>query len=155
MILTYFTNNITSHDSTDINILLKRSLVTLATDKSSNLNNTQVERFPVLHIGCHNINGLASTENAGKFFNILRFMNSRNIDIFVITETNIGEKEGRFLVAQFNNEQHSESDQLVVHWLDKKEDKRKGSGVAVIVNQKWARHFFKCYHRCIFDASNF
>jgi exonuclease III len=49
-----------------------------------------------LHIGIHNINGLA--ENNTKLYGILNWMHENQVDIMALNETNLDQKNGCFKI---------------------------------------------------------
>lgn len=112
----------------------------LFTDNNAN---SSTDYFPSLHIGSHNINGLGSDkdESTNKFSTLIRYMKARSIDIFIINETNITQKEGTHLTNAYNRNVNSDQDRIFAHWIDKHDLKHKGSGVAIIINSKWHNTF--------------
>jgi len=50
-----------------------------------------------------------------------------------ITETNIVEREGRFLTYAANKK-------YVGYWTNAAEDKKKGSGIGILIEEQWEKH---------------
>ena len=102
-------------------------------EASSSLNNTVspfAQNNHFLKVGCHNINGLKS--NSFKSVIISEWALEENLDIIGIAETNISSKEGVFL--DFNR------DNFVGFWSNTEKEKKKGSGVGLLIHKKWERH---------------
>ncbi len=91
--------------------------------------------FLSLKIGTHNINGLKV--NPHKLTTLLEFIQTEHVDIFTLSDTNLSTYEGLFAMHQKFKNSHK------IFWAGKDEAKIKGSGVAVIVNNKWARHYWE------------
>ena len=51
----------------------------------------------------------------------------------IITETNIAEKEGKFLL-------YNQNAQYKGYWTSAAMDKKKGSGVGILIDEEWERH---------------
>ena len=54
--------------------------------------------FEALLIGCHNINGIKT--NKSKLDNLLEWKKLEKIDILEIVESNISEKEGKYILME-------------------------------------------------------
>src|SRR6266498_2905933 len=91
--------------------------------------------FLSLKIGTHNINGLKV--NPHKLTTLLEFIQTEHVDIFTLSDTNLSTYEGLFAKHQKFKNSHK------ILWAGKEETKIKGSGIAVIVNHKWARHYWE------------
>ncbi|CAB4403165.1 unnamed protein product [Rhizophagus irregularis] len=89
--------------------------------------------YLTLHIGTHNINGLAG-DNA-KLYGILSWMQENQVDILALNETNLDQKNGFFKMP------NSFKEQFHIYWSSKQHDKQKGSGVALICSRKWNKHY--------------
>src|SRR5260364_369720 len=86
--------------------------------------------FESLKIGFQNINGLIL--NQQKLLALADLGKEENLNIIGIAETNISEKEGKWI----NTNQQG----YVSFWSSKERDKNKGSGVGMLVNKKWSKH---------------
>src|ERR1043165_9495568 len=84
-----------------------------------------------IKIACHNINGLKT--KGWKLGNLLSWADEEEITILGITETNLTEREGRFLT-------HAANKRYVGYWSSAAEDKKKGSGVGILVEEQWEKH---------------
>ena len=89
------------------------------------------ERRKELKIACHNINGLKTRE--WKLANLLGWTKEEEISILGLTEMNITEKEGRLLL--YNNNM-----QFRGYWANATPDKKKGSVIGVLIDEKWEKH---------------
>jgi len=89
--------------------------------------------FEALLIGCHNINGIKT--NKSKLDNLLEWKKLEKIDILGIVESNISEKEGKYILME-NGDNKS-------YWASADIDKKKGSGAGIIVSNKWEKHLGK------------
>ena len=78
-------------------------------------------------LACHNINGLK--RNIQKFDISLDWMNENSCDVLGLVETNISDKEGFFLGRNYR--------EVLTIWSSASVEKKKGSGVALIVRQNW------------------
>ena len=91
------------------------------------------EEFEELLIACHNINGIKTKKS--KLDNLLEWKKLEKIDILGIVESNISEKEGRYIMIE-DKENKS-------YWANADGNKKKGSGVGIIVSNKWEKHLGK------------
>lgn len=83
-----------------------------------------------LSVASHNINGLKM--NSQKIESLYEWMLDNKIDVMGLAETNISAKEGFFLVKN-----------LVEYkgfWANASSDKKKGSGVSLLVSKQWEKH---------------
>ena len=78
-----------------------------------------------MRIGFHNINGLKA--NKGKLDGLLDTMLEENIRIMGIAETNLQEVEGKFILR--------ENQKFKGFWSAADENKKKGSGVGIILRE--------------------
>jgi len=85
------------------------------------------ERRKEIKIACHNINGLKT--KGWKLENLLDWAEEEEIAILGITETNIVEKERRFLAYAANKK-------YVGYWTNAAEDKKKGSGIGILIEEQ-------------------
>lgn len=83
-----------------------------------------------LNIATHNINGLKT--NNQKIETLREWMTDNRLDIVGLAETNISEREGRFLTQNIKNYKS--------FWSNADLNKKKGSGVGLLVNQQWEKH---------------
>jgi hypothetical protein len=89
--------------------------------------------YLTLHIGTHNINGLAG--DSTKLYRILNWMQENQVDIMALNETNLDQRNGFFKIPD------SFKEQFCIYWSSKQYDKNKGSGVALICSRKWNKHY--------------
>jgi exonuclease III len=83
-----------------------------------------------LNIACHNINEMKS--NNHKMELIHEWALDNKIDILGLAETNISKKEGFFIAKDL--------DKYRSFWSDSNATKKKGSGVGILVEERWERH---------------
>lgn len=122
-----------SLDSTlkaNIDSFLTRERITYLTNRHESQN-----LFLDLKISTHNINGLKTDPH--KLFHLIEYMMNENIDMMAINETNIDGKTGKFIIHE------TQKDKVKGYWSNSVSDKIKGSGVALIVNDKWASHYYQ------------
>ena len=86
--------------------------------------------FSTLKLGTHNINGLKV--NSHKLDMFLDQMREENIDIIGISETNISERQGKFLIPKGSD--------YIGFWAKASENKIKGSGVGLVIKRNWEKH---------------
>jgi exonuclease III len=84
-----------------------------------------------LKIACHNINGLKT--KGWKLESLLGWAEEEEITILGIMETNLTESEGKFLM-------HAANRKYVGFWASAAKDKKKGSGVGILVEEQWEKH---------------
>jgi exonuclease III len=84
-----------------------------------------------IKITCHNINGLKT--RGWKLENLLGWAEEEEIAFLGITETNITEKEGKILVHNLNT-------RFKGYWTSAASDKKKGSGVGILIDETWEKH---------------
>src|SRR5437868_5490897 len=89
-----------------------------------------VEDYQILNIATHNINGIKG--NAIKVEILLEWARQEKIDIIGINETNMTERQNKFSMNR-------QVDYVGI-WADAEENKKKGSGVGLIMNKKWEKH---------------
>jgi exonuclease III len=65
--------------------------------------------------------------------NLLGWAEDEEIAILGITETNLTEREGRFLTLAANRK-------YVGYWTNAAEDKKKGSGLGILIEEQWEKH---------------
>src|SRR6185295_4780920 len=65
--------------------------------------------------------------------NLLGWAEEEEIAILGITETNLTEREGRFLIG-------NTSKRYIGYWSSAAEDKKKGSGIGIMVEEQWEKH---------------
>ena len=70
--------------------------------------------------------------NEQKLIALANLGKEEELDIIGIAETNIKEKEGKWIQTKQQG--------YVSFWSSKEEDKLKGSGIGVLVNERWAKH---------------
>ena len=90
-----------------------------------------------LRIGTHNINGIRV--NPGKIELLIDWMNEMNIDIMGLNETNINKKEGSFIIDKGSGYKGI--------WSCCDKDKIKGSGVGILIKNKWEKHIAQIYSK--------
>jgi exonuclease III len=83
-----------------------------------------------LNIACHNINGIKS--NKHKIELVHEWVLDNKIDILGLAETNISKKEGFFIAKDLSGYRG--------FWSDSDAMKKKGSGVGILVEERWERH---------------
>jgi len=84
--------------------------------------------FLSLKVGTHNINGLKV--NPHKLSTLLEFIQNEQVDIFTLSNTNLSTYGGLFAMHQKFKESYK------IFWTGKVDTKVKGSGIAMIVNNK-------------------
>src|SRR5208282_2138166 len=89
--------------------------------------------FNQLKVASHNINGLQS--NQTKWNSLLDWTNDNKYDIVGIAESNLTTRQCTFLLPHI--------DDYSVVWLGKDINKIKGSGVGIIIHNKWEKHMGK------------
>src|SRR5437868_7342579 len=83
-----------------------------------------------IKIVAHNINGLKG--NRHKLEILVDKFEEEEYDMIGILEMNILEKEGHFIIRHREN--------IDSFWTDAEKGKSKGSGVDIIISQKWSKH---------------
>ena len=120
----------------------EESLSTHQTRSSSNNSETEVTnktqykkkyiyRDKILKIACHNINGIKS--KGYKLENITAWAEEEEATFLELTETNIQEREGKYAISRH-------SSKYIGFWSSAKQDKKKGSGVGLLVDKEWEKH---------------
>jgi exonuclease III/ribonuclease HI len=89
-----------------------------------------VEDYRTLKIATHNINGIKG--NMDKLEMLLEWASKESIDLIGINETNTTERQNNFSL-------NKQEDFLGI-WTDAEENKKKGSGVGLIIKKKWEKH---------------
>src|ERR1043165_82436 len=84
-----------------------------------------------IKIACHNVNGLKT--KGWKLENLLGWAEEEEITILGITETNLTEREGKLLT-------HATGKKYVGFWTNAAEDKKKGSGIGIMIDEQWEKH---------------
>jgi len=84
-----------------------------------------------IKIACYNINGFKT--KGWKLENLLSWAEEEEIVILGITESNLTEREGNFLT---NNTKR----RYIGYWTSAAEDKKKGSGVGILIEEQWEKH---------------
>src|SRR6185295_14043610 len=84
-----------------------------------------------IKIACYNINGLKT--KGWKLENLLGWADEEEVMILGIMETNLTEREGKFLTYAANKK-------YIGYWSSAAEDKKKGSGVGILVEEQWEKH---------------
>ena len=79
-----------------------------------------------LKLACHNINGLKS--NNQKLLHLLTWAKEKEIDILGVTETNLSDKEGRYILTPDSS--------FKSYWTSSSPNKKKGSGLGVLISEK-------------------
>ena len=80
-----------------------------------------------LKLACHNINGLKT--KGWKLENLLSWAEEEEIAIMGITETNLTEREKKFLT-------YAAGKRYVGFWTNAAEDKKKGSGIGIVIDEQ-------------------
>ena len=109
------------------------------------------------------MNGLRSS--SFKLLILLAHMLENNIDMLAITETNTSSTEGFHKLCNLSIDYPSVAGRFRIYWSDR-DNKNKGSGVALIVSNKWGKHYWKhvaispyrlivyfAFHGCVFDVN--
>ena len=94
--------------------------------KDASENSSEVEDFRILKIAIHNINGIKG--NLVKLESLLDWAKTNDIDMLGINETNTTERQNHF---SMNNQKEYKG-----IWTDAEENKKKGSGVGLLMNRK-------------------
>jgi exonuclease III len=89
-----------------------------------------VEDYRTLKIATHNVNGLKG--NSAKLELLLEWANREKVDMIGINETNITGRHANYSMRKQEN--------FLGIWTDAEENKKKGSGVGLIMNKKWEKH---------------
>src|SRR5208282_5675565 len=89
--------------------------------------------FNQLKVASHNINGLQS--NQTKWNSLLDWTNDNKYDIVDIAESNLTTRQCTFLLPHI--------DDYSVVWSGKDINKIKGSGIGIIIHNKWEKHMGK------------
>ena len=134
--------------------ITESSRTDLHTDSSSNNSNDEIEDIGIdlttrtsilkhrqqqdelykwdrLKITSHNINGLKGDQF--KLHKLIEWVLDDNIHIIGLSETNLSSREGRWLNTALHTLDYT------AYWSEK-DTKIKGSGVAIIIHNKWAKH---------------
>jgi len=99
--------------------------------KQTQLKEKWKEEKKEIRIACHNINGLKT--KGWKLESLLGWAEEEEITILGIMETNLTENEGKFLM-------HATNRKYVGFWASAAKDKKKGSGVGILVEEQWEKH---------------
>ena len=91
------------------------------------------EYFRLIRLGVHNINSIKG--NSYKIQEFLDYCNGQKLNVVGITETNIKEKEAKFLELQ--KEGYKD------YWSSAEQNKHKGSRVGILVDSKQSKHITK------------
>lgn len=92
-----------------------------------------VDIFSTLKLGVHNINGIKN--NTQRLQEVCDYGKRQNINIIGLVETNISVKEAKFIEIE-DTKYHS-------HWSSAEVNKRKGSGVGILIEKEWNKHLTK------------
>jgi exonuclease III len=84
-----------------------------------------------IKIACHNTNGLKT--KGWKLENLLGWAEEEEIAILGVTETNLSEREERFLI-------YNTTRKYTGYWSSAAESKRKGSGIGIMIEEQWEKH---------------
>ena len=84
-----------------------------------------------IKIACHNVNGLKT--KGWKLGNLLDWAEEEEIAILGVTETNLTEREAKFLT-------YNTRKKYIGYWVNAVEDKKKGSGLGILVEEHWEKH---------------
>jgi hypothetical protein len=76
--------------------------------------------YLTLHIGTHNINGLA--RDSTKLYRILNWMQENQVDIMALNETNLDQRNGFFKIPD------SFKKQYYIYWSNKQHEKIRDQG---------------------------
>src|SRR5881394_2593338 len=137
--------------------ITESSRTDLHTDSSSNNSNDEIEDIGIdltmrtsilkhrqqkdelykwsrLKITSHNINGLKGDQS--KLHKLIEWALDDNIHIIGLSETNLSSREGKWLNQALHTLDYT------AYWSSK-DKKIKGSGVALIIHNKWAKHVEK------------
>ena len=109
------------------------NLVSKLVPRNTEYGNRIEESFEQVKIKYHNINGIKG--NRTKLQKLIDFDIEENLDILGITETNINAKEAVFFEV---NWQHYKA-----FWTKDNIEKRKSSGVGLLVRKEWQTHLTK------------
>jgi hypothetical protein len=99
----------------------------IAKTKQEQLKEKWKEGRKEIKIACHNVNGLKT--KGWKLDSLLGWAEEEEITILGITETNLTEREGRFLMQAANRK-------YVGFWSSAAKDKKKGSGIGIIISEQ-------------------
>ena len=99
----------------------------LFSNKEKNRNRQKlIEDYRTLKIAMHNINGIKGSFS--KLELLLDWAKKEKIDIIGINETNTTERQNKFNI--------SKQEEFVGIWSDAETNKKKGSGVGLLINRK-------------------
>jgi len=99
---------------------------------SDKLNKIDRREWDTLKILTHNINGIKNDKL--KLFNMVNWARKKDIKILGISNINIGKKEGKWI-----NDRKLKDMGYTGYWSNK-DQKIKGSRVAILVKNEWAKH---------------
>ncbi len=88
--------------------------------------------WDTLSVITHNINGIKNNKN--KLFNLINWAREKDIKAIGISDTNIDKKEGQWL-----NKKEIIDMGYIGYWSNK-DNKVKGSGVAILIKNTWSKH---------------
>jgi len=95
------------------------------------INMVKDKRKMEFRIACHNINGLKN-QNSYRMEAVLDWAEEEEISVVGIVETNISNKEAKWLVGK--------DKQYLSFWADADAKKKKGSGIGVLIRKDWGVH---------------
>jgi exonuclease III len=99
--------------------------------KSENIASTRFEeKYGRLRIAMHNINGLKNNQH--RLQDLIDYGESLDLDMIGIVETNIKEREARYI--------NIASNKYSCWWSSAEQGKHKGSGVGILVSKNWSEH---------------
>ncbi|CAB4431604.1 unnamed protein product [Rhizophagus irregularis] len=105
---------------------------------------TKNSMFLEMHIAAHNIDGIASVPSIQKLHNLLEFGKENNIDIMAISETNTDYRQEYFINQDIKSKVYS-----II--FSERDQKTKGSGTALVIHNKWMKHYYSVLWRDMTD----
>ena len=106
-----------------------------AISTQQNLTKVPYDGLENIRVSCHNINGLKN--NSTKIERLIEWSIENQIDIIGLAETNITSREGYFMVPN--------STDYASFWANANKEKKKGSGVGILVSRKWEQYLGKVH----------
>ena len=106
--------------------------LTIWEESLSNINNSSrdcMERKTEIKVATHNINGIKSNTHKVEF--LLEWASDNAIDILGVAETNITHTEGIWI--------NKEQSKYRSFWSSSNKDKKKGSGVGLLISKQWEK----------------
>ena len=96
----------------------------------NSINRDNPRRKSELNIATHNINGIKS--NIQKIDSLYEWAIDNSIDILGVAETNISSKEGMWITREHTK--------FRSFWSSSNKDKKKGSGVGLLISDQWEKY---------------